>query len=126
MPLNNALRRIADSYAPECERVRKDLAIAQGQLRDYEARLGRPFAHESYLAEVAAIRDQLRTVLSGLTSESGKGEVPNAAELTERFQALKAAKAVEASPERLNRGESSAAEPITARIRRRLDRLVTA
>lgn len=117
----NALKRIADSYAPECERVHKDLAIAQGQLRDYEARLGRPFAHESYLAEVAAIHDQLRTVLSGLAGEAEDGKGPTAAELTERFRALKEANTVESSPERLARGESSAAESVTTRIRRRLE-----
>jgi N12 class adenine-specific DNA methylase len=120
----NALTRIAESYGPECERVRKDLAIAQGQLRDYEARLGRPFVHETYLTEVAAIRDQLRTVLSGLSSESGNGTLPTAAELTESFRALKEANTVESSPERLVRRESSAAKPITARIRRRLEGVV--
>jgi hypothetical protein len=31
----NALGRIADAYERECERVRKDLAVAEGQLRDY-------------------------------------------------------------------------------------------
>ena len=49
----NALDRLADSYArPDATPRRQDLAIAEGQLRDYEARLGRPFPHDAYLAEL--------------------------------------------------------------------------
>lgn len=39
----NALERLAKGYDSECSRVRPDLEIAQGQLRDYQARLGAPF-----------------------------------------------------------------------------------
>jgi len=120
----NALERIASSYAPECARVQKDLALAQSQLRDYQARLGRPFDHAAYLSEVAAVRDQLRAVLSGLSPESGNGSLSTAAELTERFQALKAANTVESAPERLSGRQTSAAEPVTARIRRRMEGVV--
>jgi hypothetical protein len=34
----NALERLATGYGSECVRVRQDLAIAQSQLRDYQAR----------------------------------------------------------------------------------------
>src|SRR5262249_26147513 len=37
----NAVERLANGYASECARVQKDLAIAEAQLRDYQARLGK-------------------------------------------------------------------------------------
>ena len=40
----NALDRLAGSYQGQCDATRQDLAIAQGQLRDHQARLGTPFA----------------------------------------------------------------------------------
>src|SRR5208282_140500 len=36
----NALERLANGYGSECDRVQRDLGIAQSQLRDYQARLG--------------------------------------------------------------------------------------
>ena len=36
----NAVERLARGYGVECERTRQDLAIAEAQLRDYQARLG--------------------------------------------------------------------------------------
>jgi len=60
----NALERLANGYAAECSRVRQDLAIAESQLRDYQARLGKPFAHEEYLSELTSLRDRLKAGLS--------------------------------------------------------------
>ena len=37
----NALERLAGAYGSECVRVRQDLSIAETQLRDYQARLGK-------------------------------------------------------------------------------------
>ena len=54
-----------------CDTARQDLAIAEGQLRDYEARLGRPFAHDAYLSELTGLRDQLKAGLSQATPEPG-------------------------------------------------------
>src|SRR5271165_2302592 len=45
----NALDRLIGSHDSQAADAAQDLAIAQGQLRDYEARLGQPFAHEAYL-----------------------------------------------------------------------------
>lgn len=38
----NALERLAGAYGSECNRVQQDLSIAESQLRDYQARLGKP------------------------------------------------------------------------------------
>ncbi len=68
----NALDRLAGGYEAQAAASRKDLAIAEGQLRDYQARLGRPFAHDGYLAELTSLRDQLKAGLSGATPEQGR------------------------------------------------------
>jgi len=50
----NALERLTSTYGPPCAAIRQDLAIAQAQLRDYQLRLGAPFKHDAYLAELTA------------------------------------------------------------------------
>ncbi|HWP39624.1 MAG TPA: helicase-related protein, partial [Tepidisphaeraceae bacterium] len=114
----NALERIATGYGSECVRVRQDLAIAESQLRDYQARLGQPFPHEAYLSELTGLRDQLKARLSA-GHDSGEDRGPTTSELAERIKALKAANTIEAMPQRVQRKQAAAEEPITARIRRR-------
>jgi hypothetical protein len=114
--LLNALERLAGGYGLECERVRQDLTVAEHQLRDYGERLGQPFAHDAYLAELAALRDRLKAGLSGAPEEQ-----PAVAEVAGRIKALKAGHAVEAAAERL--ATRRAAEvPVTRRIRRTVER----
>ena len=60
----NALERLANAYGSECARVKQDLSIAESQLRDYQARLGKPFLHDAYLTELTSLRDQLKAGLS--------------------------------------------------------------
>ena len=115
----NGLERLAGSYQSQCSTARQDLEIAQGQLRDYESRLGQPFPHEAYLAELTALRDKLKASLSGSVPEPG-GEAPATAfELAEQIKAVRATRMIEASPERGERRKLSAEEPVTARIQRR-------
>jgi hypothetical protein len=115
----NALERLAGGYGSECARVRQDLSIAEAQLRDYEARLGMPFPHESYLSQLTALRDQLKAGLSGAAPEPGTEPPLAVSELAARIKALKAAHTVEAAPQRVGQRRCSAEEPVTARIRRR-------
>ena len=82
----NALERLADGYGSECDRVQRDLGIAQSQLRDYQARLGKPFPHDAYLAELTTLRDQLKAGLSGAAQEPGKEEGPSVSELSRADQ----------------------------------------
>ena len=119
----NALERLAGAYGSECVRVRQDLAIAESQLRDYQARLGKPFLHDAYLAELTSLRDQLKAGLSGSTPEPGKELGSSVSELAERIKALKAAHSIEATPQRVRQKQSTAEEPVTARIRRRTEAL---
>jgi hypothetical protein len=94
--------------------IRADLAVKAGQLRHYEARLRKPFAHEGYLRELADLRDQLKLELSEHPPE---GLTP-VAELAERIKALLAANIVEATSERAGTRKAARAErPVTARRR---------
>jgi N12 class adenine-specific DNA methylase len=115
----NALERLAGGYGAECDRIQQDLSVAQAQLRDYQARLGTPFVHEVYLSRLTALRDRLRSGLSGTTPEPGAEGVPPVSDLAAQIKALKTANAIEATPQRAGKRRSVAEEPVTARIRRR-------
>jgi hypothetical protein len=119
----NALERLANGCHSECESLRQDLAIAETQLRDYQARVGKPFAFAAYLSELTALRDQLKVVLSSTAHQADIEKGPNASELAERIKAIKAAHTVEATPQRIRQKHASAEEPVTARIRRRQEAL---
>jgi hypothetical protein len=106
----NAVERLAGTYDLEHRKATQDLSIAQGQLRDFEARLGGRFAHESYLNDLTSLRDQLELGLSGTSAVEG---------IVTRIMDLRAAHTVEAAPERTVRA-ASAEEPVTARIRQRV------
>jgi hypothetical protein len=114
----NALERLAGSYESQGASARKELAIAEGQLRDYEARLGKPFAHDAYLGELTRLRDELKAALSDTPREPG-ANVPPAAEIAERIQAMRAGQAIEPAPERISKRREHAEAPVTSRIRER-------
>ena len=114
----NALERLSDSYEAQLATARRDLEIAQGQLRDYEARLDKPFEQKAYLEELTGLRDRLKIALSGATPEAG-GEGEATADVAERIKALKSSHTIEGTPERPRSRNASAAEAITARIRKR-------
>jgi N12 class adenine-specific DNA methylase len=120
----NAAERLAGTYAAQAATARQDLAIAEGQLRDYEARLGAPFAYTAYVAELTRLRDQLKAGLSSATPEPGAQPLADVQETAERITALKAAHSIEAEPQRQrSRSTSTAERPVTARIRERLGTL---
>jgi len=95
--------------------------IAESQLRDYQARLGKPFLHDTYLSELTSLRDQLKAGLSGAAHQPDNEEGPSVSELAEKIKTLKAANSIEATPQRVRQKHSSAEEPVTARIRRRTE-----
>jgi hypothetical protein len=120
----NAVERLAGTYDGQRDATAADLAIAQGQLRDYDARRGRPFNHDAYLAELTSLRDQLKAGLSQATAETpttsaGQPKTPAVSELAERIKSLKSAHTIDAAPERTAPRRIAAEEPVTARIRRR-------
>jgi hypothetical protein len=117
----NGLNRLVEGYAAERERAERDVAVAEGQLRDYEARLGTPFAHDAYRTKLTDLRDRLRLGLSGETAEVEPAG-SSVSELARAIQELRASNAVEAAPSReSNRAVAAAETPVTARIRHRRD-----
>jgi hypothetical protein len=119
----NALQKLANGYDSECERVGKDLTLSESQLRDYQARLGAPFAHEDYLDRLTTLRDRLKAGLSGIGGEDDGTPV---LELADRIKELRAAHTAatntgQATTERPAQRRDSGEEPVTARIRRRAE-----
>jgi hypothetical protein len=122
----NALERLAGSYRTDCNSLQRELAIAETQLRDYQARVGKPFAHDAYLTGLTALRDQLRIALSGTAPQPTTEALPTAAELAAQIKAFQASYTIEAAPERIGQRRGSTEEPVTARIRRRLEAMLGA
>jgi hypothetical protein len=112
----HAVERLAVNAASERDHVREDIAVAEGQLRDHEGRIGSEFTHSGYMSELADLRGKLKL---GLLDKPPEGGMP-VGELAERIKALRAENAVEAAPERTGTRKRVAAEqPVTARIRAR-------
>jgi len=116
----NAVERLIGSAAMERNKATRDLAIAQGQLRDYEARLGAGFAHAAYLHALTDLRNQLEAALSSTAQECAEASRSTVGALVERITALQAAHTLDAAPERAApRPTATVAEAITTRIRQR-------
>ncbi len=123
----NALERLCNAYTAEIAGVKQDLSIAESQLHDYQARIGKPFTHETYHSELTQLRDRLKASLAGIASHTSSDESPDSAtepplstaELADRIKALKADHTIDAPPERSAIRSLDAEEPVTARIRRR-------
>jgi N12 class adenine-specific DNA methylase len=115
-----ALDRLVDGYAGQCERAKRDLGIAQTQLRDYQQRRDSPFPHEAYQAELSTLRDQLRVVLAGQTVAPNGEPYPTSQQLAERITALRQSRSIDASPKRATpRAAMTAEQSVTTRIRLR-------
>jgi hypothetical protein len=115
----NMVDRLIDGYNAERERTLRELQLAQGQLRDYQARLGSPFTQAAHLEALTALRRQLASALSDTPDAAG----PPTEELVARFKALRAAHTAEASPERSReRKGASLEEAVTTRILRGKER----
>ena len=106
----NALARIADSYEDVRGSVRRDRSLAAQQLTDYQARLGKVFAHATYQDELTGLRDRLKAALSDTPKE---GE-PTAAELAESIKTLRASHTVEAAPLRKQKPVPPAQQAVSA------------
>ena len=123
----NTVERLASEYGSVCTSAKQELSIAEAQLRDYQARLGKPFPHDAYLAELTALRDKLKGSLSASAPPPTEGaeQPPSAADLAEQIKALKSGQTIEAAPQRAGKSRTAAEEPVTARIRRMAETLAT-
>ena len=120
----NALDRLIGTYGNQIEEAKQDLAIAQGQLRDHQARLGKNFPHQDYLTELTSLRDALKSALAQPAGSADQPEIP-VADLAERIKSLKTAHGVEAAPDRnAARRTVTGEEPVTRRIRKQREDMV--
>ena len=120
----NALERLASAYGSECDRVRQDLAIAEAQLRDYQARLGKPFPPRVLPVQLGTLRDQLK---AGLCRRGSGGQAPRCRAFPNSPNRSRPSKPPTPSrphPERIGKRRSSAEEPVTTRIRRRMETML--
>ena len=107
----NAVARLVDGYVVERRNTAKELEIARGQLRDYEARIGKTFQHSEYLDQLQSLRDDLETALSDKPGEADQEEI------VAHIKALRESHTVEAAPERAKR-RTTVEEAVTTRILR--------
>jgi hypothetical protein len=116
----NAVERLLGSAAAERDRMARDFAIAQGQRRDYDTRLGTGFAHATYLEALTGLRNQLEAALSRPTQDSAEASLPPVEVIVERLKALHAAHTLDVAPERAAPPRTATVEEaITTRIRQR-------
>jgi hypothetical protein len=116
----NAIERLRGTYEADRDQTARDLAITQGQLRDYDTRLGAGFAHTAYLEELTGLRHQLEAALSSTAPEGADASLPTVGAIVERLKALKAAHTLDATPQRsAPRSTATVEEAITTRIRQR-------
>jgi hypothetical protein len=67
------------------------------------------------------LRDQLKAGLSGKTPALDTESGSSVSEMAERIKSLKASHNIDATPQRVRQKQSSAEEPVTARIPRRTE-----
>src|SRR5205807_1644719 len=109
-----------EGFASDIARLRQDLTIAEAQLRDYQSRLGAAFPHEAYCGALTTLRDQLKYRLAGATTNDVTESLPDLSALAEQIKVLTSAHTIE-TPQRVGTRTGSAAEPITERIRQRME-----
>jgi hypothetical protein len=112
----NGLDRLFADYPERIAKTERDLTLAQSQLADYQARVGLPFPHASYLADLSSLRDQLKAVLAKSETDADGKALASAAELAAQIKQLRATKAIEPVPQRLAHGKATAEQPATRRI----------
>jgi hypothetical protein len=123
----NAVERVASDTDARRLAVRSELVLAEGQLRDYQERLGKPFPHHAYQADLTELRDRLKLALSATISsattpsEPGTEPTITALELADLIRALKDKQTLDSPPQaaRLGTRSPTAERPVTARIRER-------
>lgn len=100
----------------ERKTTQRDLTVAETQLAEFQARLGKSFEHEAYMQELVPLRDQLRQGIS----EPAKEGTLKVTELCDRIEAMKSSRVIVATPERAA-SKISAEEPVTAEIKRQME-----
>jgi len=114
----NALERLFGSYEATCEELRRELALSETKLRDFEDRLGAVFPHERYIAELSALRDELKAALSASQPEGAPPKGRTAGEVSGLITALRETHVIETVPVRRPGAAARSERPATARVRK--------
>lgn len=120
--VSNALERLIAGFDSRCEELRRDIALAETKLRDFEARIGTSFPHVGYIDELTALHDELKAAMSSTGTERPEGqELRSPGEIAEAIKDLMQGRSVEAATI-VQRSSSMAnrERPATARARERL------
>ncbi|WP_437193946.1 DEAD/DEAH box helicase family protein [Planctomicrobium sp. SH527] len=117
----NALERLSSSYNTEAARLSDDVAIYTSQLSDYQGKLGETFSHDEYLNDLTRLRDKLKAALSKRDNPNDATKGPSSSELACQIKELTAAHSVDTQTGRTEPKRIAAEEPVTARIRKRLE-----
>jgi hypothetical protein len=75
-----------------------------------------PSSNDAVLAQLTALRDQLKICLSNRHPEPGTEPQVDGSALAEQIKTFKAAHSVEAAPERMCQRRATTEEPVTSRI----------
>lgn len=117
----NALERLSTSYNTEAARLSDDVAIYESQLADYRGKLGETFSHDEYFGDLTRLRDKLKAALSKRDNPNDADKGPTSGELAHQIKELTAAHSVDIQTGRTEPKRIAAEEPVTARIRKRLE-----
>src|SRR5262249_34143221 len=90
----NALERLAGNYETECDRIKRDISVAESQLHDYQKRFGMPFEEVDFFAQLARLRDLLKLSLSDADDKTGTA---SPAEVAAQINRLRASHSAETS-----------------------------
>lgn len=117
----SALERLSSSYNTEAAGLSDDVAIYTSQLPDYQGKLGDTFSHEEYLNDLTRLRDKLKATLSKRDHPNDAAKGPSSSELACQIKELTADHSVDTQRGRTEPKRIAAEEPVTARIRKRLE-----
>ncbi len=118
----NAVMRLVNSYQEQYDRTMRDLALAEQQLRDYQARIGNQFLHDAYCKDLAQLRDYLKVALSDRPSDPNQPPQLTVPELADRIKLLRDSHSSEETPKRISEiPVSTSEEPIVSRLKRRIN-----
>ncbi|MFM7318743.1 MAG: DEAD/DEAH box helicase family protein, partial [bacterium] len=120
----NAVERIAANTPARLAKLNQEREALEAQLRDYQARLGKPFQHLAYQTELTELRDRLK--LSLASSGNGNAEssepVESSLEIAGKIKLLRNNEGVSEPVESVRSvsKEVTAEMPVTVKIRNRV------
>ena len=117
----NALERLFGSYEARCDEVRRELALSETKLRDFEARLGATFPHERYIAGAFGPPRRAQGRVVGHAAGGSRAEDENGRGALGTHQALKGDAHHRGGAGEATGPAARSERPVTARVRKRAE-----